>query len=151
MPEYLLLATDDDRQAEEVEATLARATTVVRRVRTGAEVRRECEQSLPDLVLLDLQIGNQGGMAVCMDLRLEEGAGRLGHVPVLMLLDRRPDVFLAKRSGAEGWLIKPLDSIRLRQAARALLAGDTYHDATGAPPPDTPARPEAPATDAEVG
>jgi hypothetical protein len=43
-----------------------------------------------------------------------------------MLLDRIADVFLAQRSGAEGWLIKPLDSFRLRRAATALLAGGTY-------------------------
>jgi hypothetical protein len=47
---------------------------------------------------------------------------------VLILLDRRPDVFLARRSGAEGWLVKPLDPIRLRKAAYELLVGRTYHD-----------------------
>jgi DNA-binding response OmpR family regulator len=74
-----------------------------------------------------------GGMAACLNLRLEEGAGRLGHVPVLMLLDRRADVFLARRSEAEGWIIKPLDALRTRAAVRALLAGDRYEDATNAP------------------
>ena len=52
-----------------------------------------------------------------------------------MLLDRRPDVFLARRSGAEGWLVKPLDPLRLRRAARALLAGGTYHDESYQPVP----------------
>jgi hypothetical protein len=50
---------------------------------------------------------------------LEEGAGRIDFVPVLMLLDRRPDVFLAKRSEADGWLLKPLDPIRTRKAVHA--------------------------------
>ena len=53
-----------------------------------------------------------GGMAVTMALRLDESAGMLPHVPVLMLLDRRADVHLARRSGADGWLIKPLDPLR---------------------------------------
>jgi DNA-binding response OmpR family regulator len=79
-------------------------------------------------VVLDLQIGNMGGMAACLEVRLEEGAGRLGHVPVLMLLDRRADVFLARRSEADGWLVKPLDPIRLRRAVTALLGGGSYHD-----------------------
>ena len=65
-------------------------------------------------------------MAVTMDLRLEESGGRLPHVPVLMLLDRPADVFLARRAGAEGWLIKPLDSLRLRRAATTLTSGGTY-------------------------
>ena len=62
-------------------------------------------------------------MATCMQLRLEEGAGRLPQLPVLMLLDRHADVFLARRSDADGWLVKPLDAFRLRRAADALLAG----------------------------
>ena len=48
--------------------------------------------------MLDLQIGNMGGMAACMALHLEESGGRLPHLPVLMLLDRQADVFLARRS-----------------------------------------------------
>jgi DNA-binding response OmpR family regulator len=64
---------------------------------------------------------------------LEEGADRIDHVPVLMLLDRRADVFLARRSAADGWLVKPLDPIRLRRAVHALLAGDTYYDTTDLP------------------
>ena len=39
--------------------------------------------------------------------------------PVLMLLDRRADVFLARRSDADGWLVKPLDAFRLRRAVTA--------------------------------
>ena len=50
-----------------------------------------------------------------------------------MLLDRRPDVFLARRSEADGWLLKPLDAIRTRKAVTALLAGERYEDGTQAP------------------
>jgi DNA-binding response OmpR family regulator len=51
-----------------------------------------------------------------------------------MLLDRRPDVFLARRSEADGWLVKPLDPIRLRRAITALLAGGRYEDESFRPP-----------------
>jgi DNA-binding response OmpR family regulator len=73
-------------------------------------------------------------MAACMDLRLEESAGRVDRVPVLLLLDRRPDVFLARRTEADGWLIKPIAPIRLRKAVRALLAGERFEDPTQRPP-----------------
>ena len=89
----------------------------------------------PDLVLVDMQMGNMGGMAVCLELRLEESYHDVPHVPVLMLLDRRPDVFLARRSSAEGWLVKPLDALRVRRATRALLAGQTYYDESYQPVP----------------
>ncbi len=124
----VLLATDADWIADEVDAALAGPDTQVRRVRSGAEVLPAVAADPPDLVLLDLQIGNMGGMATCMSLRLEQGAGRLPPMPVLMLLDRSADLFLARRSMADGWLVKPLDSFRLRRAAEALLAGGQYQE-----------------------
>jgi DNA-binding response OmpR family regulator len=60
-------------------------------------------------------------MAVTMGLRLDESAGALPHVPVVMLLDRRADVHLAKRSAAEAWLVKPVDALTLKRAVRAVL------------------------------
>ena len=122
----VLLATDADWIHEEVDAALAGDDIEVMRVRHGVDVLPAVHQLEPDLVLLDLQIGNMGGMAACMSIRLDESVGKLGHVPVLMLLDRDVDVFLAARSEADGWLIKPLDAFRLRRAATALLGGGTF-------------------------
>lgn len=127
----VLLATDADHLHEEVDAALGDDATTVQRVRSGREVLPAVKDLDPDLVVLDLQIGNMGGMAVCMSLRLEEGAGRLERRPVLMLLDRQADTFLARRADADGWLVKPLDAFRLGRAARALLDGGTWAD--GAP------------------
>ena len=70
-----------------------------------------------------MQIGNMGGIATCLHLRHEAGAERLPEVPVLMLLDRQADVFLARRSDADGWVVKPLDAFSLRKAATAVLDG----------------------------
>jgi DNA-binding response OmpR family regulator len=124
----VLVAADSASVTDEVTAALEGPDARLHTVRAGIDVLPAVLEIRPELVVLDLQIGNMGGMAACMNLRLEEGVGRLEHVPVLMLLDRRADVFLAKRSGSEGWLVKPLDPIRLRTAAKALLAGGTYHD-----------------------
>ena len=131
----VLVAADAEWLHNEIRSVLGGAGTTVESVYSGAEVRPAVADDPPDLVILDLQIGTMGGMATCLDLRLEEGAGRLEHVPVLMLLDRRPDVFLARRSKAEGWLLKPLDPIRLRRAAKELLDGGTYFDASYLPEP----------------
>lgn len=132
MPD-LLIASDAQWVVDEVRATAEEPGTTVRWVRRGDDVAGAIEEQTPDLVVLDLQIGNMGGMATCVHLHLEADAGRLPWVPVLMLLDRRADVFLARRSGAEGFVVKPLDAIRLRRAVTALLAGDDYEDPSGAP------------------
>lgn len=122
----VLLATDADWIADEVEAALDTADTAVHRVRAGVDVLAACREVEPDLVVLDLQIGNMGGMAACLAVRHEEEADRLPTTGVLMLLDRAADVFLARRSDADGWLIKPLDAYRLRRATEAVLAGGSY-------------------------
>ena len=125
MPD-VLVAADADWIHDEVEAALANPERKVRWVRRGMDVPHTVAELSPELVVLDLQIGNMGGMATCMALHLEAGAGRLPRVPVLMLLDREADIFLARRSDADGWLIKPIDAFRLRKAASALLAGGRY-------------------------
>lgn len=132
----MLLATDADWIFDEVDAALADTSTSVVRVRTGVEVVPACRELDPDLVVIDLQIGNMGGMAASIAIHQEQDAGRLGDAPVLMLLDRGPDVFLAQRSAAEGWLVKPLDAFRLRRAAQALLAGGTFTEGLPADPGD---------------
>jgi DNA-binding response OmpR family regulator len=129
----ILVASDAPTVRAEVAAIADQPEVRIRQARSGPEVMTEVAQSLPDLVVVDLQMGNMGGMAVCLELRLEASYGKIGPVPVLMLLDRRPDVFLARRSGAEGWLVKPLDPIRLRRAITSLLEGGTYHDESYAP------------------
>ena len=130
----VLLASDADWLIEEVRSALSDPGTTVGVVRAGSDVRNAVSLSSPDLVILDLQIGNMGGMATCMDLRLEIDAGRLAPVPVLMLLDRSADVFLALQSGAEGWLVKPLDSFRLKMASVKLLSGENMREQTGDDP-----------------
>ena len=120
----VLVATDADAVFAEVEAALVDEATTVVRVREGQAVAGVVAESTPDLVILDLQIGNMGGIATCIDLRHEAGVGRLPDVPILMLLDRQADVFLAKRSDADGWVVKPLDAFSLRRAATAILTGE---------------------------
>jgi DNA-binding response OmpR family regulator len=124
----VLIVTDTDAVADEVEAAVGDESTTVVRLRTGLEVHDATLQHEPDLVVLDLQIGAMGGMATARHLRAEAEMGRLPDTSILMLLDREADIFLAKRSDVDGWLVKPLDSFRLRRAARAVLAGETYEE-----------------------
>jgi len=117
----VLLATDADWLADECEAALG-GTHMVHRVWRGADVLPAIDEVDPDVVVLDLQIGNMGGMATCLAIRQEEGAGRMDERPVLMLLDRQADEFLADRSDADGWLVKPINSLQLQKAVDGALA-----------------------------
>jgi DNA-binding response OmpR family regulator len=131
----VLVASDASWVHEEIRSILVDPSTTVRQVNAGADVVPAVNERTPDLVIADLQIGNMGGIATCLDLRLEESGGRLPRVPVLVLLDRRADVFLARRASADGWLVKPLDPMRVRKAVKALIGGGTYHDDAYLPEP----------------
>lgn len=124
----ILLATDADWLADDIEAALG-GPHLVHRVRAGLDVVPAIEAVDPDLVLLDLQIGNMGGVAACLAVRQEEEADRLRGRPVMLLLDRDVDVFLAREAGADGWLVKPLDAFRVLRAVERTLAGDPVTEA----------------------
>ncbi len=131
----ILVASDAPTLRREIEAVISGPDREVVAVTSGPQVIASVHEEMPDLVIVDMQMGNMGGMAVTLELRLQESYDAIDHVPVLMLLDRRPDVFLARRSGAEGWLVKPLDPLRLRRAVTALLDDGTFADDSFTPVP----------------
>jgi DNA-binding response OmpR family regulator len=130
----LLIATDSPTVYAEVCAAVEEPGTTIRWARSGRAVLPSLQQRSADLVVADMQIGSMGGLAVAMLVTLEGASGRLEKpVPAVLLLDRRADTFLAKRTGVAGWVIKPLDPLRVRAAVKAVLGGGTYHDKTFTP------------------
>jgi DNA-binding response OmpR family regulator len=117
----ILVAADARWVRDQVRAAFVAPGQTVIEVTRGQDVRDAFDKEDPDLVILDLQIGNMGGVASAIDLRLEESAGRLPRATILLLLDREADRFLAKRADADGELVKPVDAGTLRRAARRLL------------------------------
>jgi DNA-binding response OmpR family regulator len=65
----VLIATDADWIFDEVAAALTDEGTDVVRVRAGKEVREAVRRVQPGLVVLDLQIGNMGGIATAISLQ----------------------------------------------------------------------------------
>lgn len=130
----VLIASDSASVRSLVRESVPDPSAKVVEVTRGVEVVPAIREQTPDIAVIDLQIGKMGGMAVCQELHLEAGAERLPRVRILMLLDRRADVFLARRSHAEGWVVKPLDPIRLGRAMREVLDGRRYDDESYRPP-----------------
>ena len=147
---HFLVAADADYVIADVTAALAGPDVSFTICREGREVSRLVNEREYDAAVLDLQIGSMGAMAVTMALRLDESAGNAPHVKVLMLLDRRADVHLAKRSAAEAWLVKPVDALTLKRAVRAMLAEPAATEEPADVPPEPPAEPESAEEDTPV-
>jgi DNA-binding response OmpR family regulator len=118
----ILVASDARWVRDQVRAAFVGHDQRVVDVARGQDVRDAVAREHPDLVILDMQIGNMGGVACAIDLRLEESAGRLPHCTILLLLDREADRFLAARADVDGMLVKPVDAGTLRRTAKRLLA-----------------------------
>ena len=122
----VVVAADGKWIRDQVRTALASSATEVIEVTRGQDVRAAVAQHAPDLVVLDMQIGNMGGVATAIDLHLEADAGRVPDTRILLLLDREADKFLAKRAAADAELVKPLDAGTLRRTMKRLLgAGAT--------------------------
>lgn len=113
MPRALVIA-DAGWVVNDVLATLPRGAWVVEILDDPYQAASKVAEVDPDVVIIDLQVKNMGGMAVVRQIRADldvETTPRL-----VLLLDREVDGFLAKRAGADAWVLKPFQAHALRQA-----------------------------------
>lgn len=136
---HVLVATDAQWVVDEIVAALSGPETSFTVCRNGRDVTDVVMARTPDIAILDLQSGSMGGMAVAMNLRHDESSGAMPRVPILMVLDRQADVFLARRSGADSWIVKPLDALSIKRGVACALAPalDNTADETGDAPAET--------------
>lgn len=80
-------------------------------------------ESRVDAVIVDMQVGSKGGMAVIRAIRQATDANTRPRT--ILLLDRSADRFLARRAGADAAVLKPFDAPELRDALgmQPVLAG----------------------------
>jgi two-component system, cell cycle response regulator len=130
-PTKIVIAADGAWVRELVRSAFVAPGQEVIEVLRGQDVIKVVERDEPDLVIVDLQIANMGGIAVAIDLHLEAAAGRLPRVPILLLLDREHDRFLAKRAAADAELVKPVDPGTLRRTAKRLLSPTEHVTSSG--------------------
>lgn len=124
----IVIASDLPSLRRELRAMIDASEFTIHEVASGPDVLRLTRAGGIDLVICDLQMGAMGAMAVTMELRHDESYGLAEPVAVLMLLDRRADVFIARRASADGFVLKPLEPLTVRRAVRALLRGESFED-----------------------
>ncbi len=117
----ILLVADVPWIVNDVRAALSQARFSVSTVDDPRAVTERISESAPDVLLVDFQVGSMGGMALTRAVRDAAAATNGTRPPVILLLDRDADAFLAGRSGADGWVLKPFSSDALRAAIDKVL------------------------------
>ena len=85
---------------------------------TGREVVAICDEGTIDLAILDGEAAPTGGIGLGRQLKAELYA----PPPVLLVVGRRDDAWLATWSRAEGVTAHPIDAVRITEAVVELLA-----------------------------
>ena len=98
------------RPAPGIELTFVQAET-------GREVVDICDGGGIDLAILDGEAAPTGGIGLGRQLKAELDA----PPPVLLVVGRRDDAWLATWSRAEGVTAHPIDAVRITQAVVELL------------------------------
>ncbi|MBN2114526.1 MAG: response regulator [Acidimicrobiia bacterium] len=111
----LLLVADLPWVDDAVRAALGGTGYALRTIEDPAAAATTWEEQRPPLVLIDLQIGARGGMAVVRDLRAAAQWRGVKPPATVLLLDRYVDAFLARRAGADAWIRKPFGAFELRR------------------------------------
>lgn len=110
----------------EVRSALSVGSWQIEEIDDPRAVTDRLEESRVDAVIIDMQVGSKGGMAVIRSIRQATDPG--DRPRMVLLLDRSADDFLARRAGADASVLKPFDAHELRKAltlqAAAVTGGD---------------------------
>ena len=114
---HVLVVSDDERIRDEARFGFEPRLGVAL-ARDAREALTQMETDVPAVVVIDLHTGSAGGFALAKDMGENS---RLRAVPVMMLLDRDQDRWLARQAGAKLIRTKPIDTSDLVADALSLL------------------------------
>jgi len=133
IPNAKILVVDDDvRLRDLLSRYLTEQGFQVTTLSDASQLDRKLQRDPPHLVVLDLMLPGEDGLAVCRRLR---GAGET--VPIIMLTAKGEDVdrIVGLEMGADDYLPKPFNPRELVARIQAVLRRHTDHVAPGAPAP----------------
>lgn len=94
-------------------------------VANGTDARQSCESDPPNILLLDIRLGNESGITLCRDLRQ-----RWPNLKVIFLTSYADagTVVAALSAGANGYLLKAVEGTDIPGAIRRVAGGGSVFD-----------------------
>ena len=83
----------------------------VRTAENAEQALQALERSVPDIILMDIQMPGMDGLALTRHLRRDWGSS-LRHVPIVALTASaiKGDEQIARAAGCDGYITKPIDT-----------------------------------------
>lgn len=123
----VLVVDDGAANRELIEACLAGVECQVRTAEDGPTALQAMQSSVPDLVLLDVQMPGMDGYEVCQRIK-SNPKSRLVPVVMITSLDRTADRVRALEAGADDYMSKPVDRVELVARVRSALRLKRVYD-----------------------
>lgn len=114
----VLVVSDDADISDEARFGLPDAVTVETAVDATDAIER-LALLRPAVVVVDLQTGNAGGYALARDMSQQP---KLAGIPIVMIIEREQDRWIAGQAGAAVTLRKPLEAGALGRALADVVA-----------------------------
>jgi CheY-like chemotaxis protein len=116
----VLIADDDPKGAELLEAYLAGTDYELAVAGDGEQALRQVADWHPDVILLDIMMPRISGFEVCKRLRADPATHAIG-VLMITALDQPSDHERAVEAGADDFVTKPINKNDLLLRVRSLL------------------------------
>lgn len=133
---HILIVEDQANTAEMLTSYFKAQGYEVTSVGWGNDALAFIEQTVPDLIMLDIRLPDIDGYEICRHLRAHR---RTEHVPIIFLTEKRErgDRLMGLELGAVDYVTKPFDVQELRLRVRNVLRRSSLdrlsHPITGLP------------------
>jgi DNA-binding response OmpR family regulator len=124
-PEIDVILVDDEARVASALVFATEGTEVrLRAVRNAEQLWQEIDQSVPAVILLDLQLGDRSGLDLCVELRARSETAKLAILALSGFTDPKVKES-AFNAGFDDYIVKPFspEELLVRIRAHARRAG----------------------------
>ena len=120
MAKRILIIDDDEAYCSMIKIRLESIGYETYTAHDGLDGFNLAKREMPDLILLDLMLPSMDGHKICRLIKFDK---RFKNIPVIMLTSRdlEKDCDIAKRNGADAFIVKTTKSKILLDVIRQLL------------------------------
>ena len=118
MAKQILLIDDDENILEFVQQTLEYEGYDIQTGADGSRLRQLKRNELPDLILLDVQLGGEDGRMLCRQLKANDATR---DIPIILYSARETASQIRKEGCADDFLAKPFSLTTLIEKVHQMV------------------------------